>query len=527
MNNPSQLGNPESRSVPPLDIETPNDTNTTERRGRPRGKICRLLGKVKNGVVKKISCSKFNDSRSRDPVQAQDTSAVVQQGADPQSVNKALQDAGHGADQMNQIWGRARPVLSAGKNGPAALDNIDSIGTTYLQPLKIFDTVIGTIAEVHPYAKMALGVLSCASKMIFAQADRHEATLDLYKELGQVYGFIMQDDMLLMRDILGQISQQTLDRHEPIGVVGQIILWNFPLLMMAWKIGPALACGNTVVLKPSEFTPLTTIRMCHLINEAGFPPGVVNVITGYGNTTGNAISSHMRIEKVAFAGSTLVGRKIMEAAARSNLKNVTLELGGKSPNIIFDDADIEQAVCIRHLIRVSSCKKASMSHDEFFKRFTQSLKIGDPFAPDTFQGPQVSEIQFNRIMSYNESGKAAGAKVEIGGERHGSEGYFIKPTIFTNVDPSMKIVQEDIFSPANDTLYGLAAAVFTQDLNRALNTAHRLKAGTAWINCVDSINSSVPFGGIKQSGIGRECGDYALTNYTAVKTVHVNLGHKM
>lgn len=361
--------------------------------------------------------------------------------------------------------------------------------------------------------------------------------------------------------VTGQVQETTEDkltytRHEPIGVVGQIIPWNFPLLMMAWKLGPALACGNTIVLKPSEFTPLTAIRMCHLINEAGFPPGVVNVITGYGSTVGNAISSHMKIEKVAFTGSTLVGRKIMEAAAKSNLKNVTLELGGKSPNIIFDDADIEQAVnwaafgifwnhgqtcCAGSRIYVQEG-----IHDEFLKRFTEktrSLKVGDPFAPDTFQGPQVSEVQFNRIMSYIESGKAAGAKVEVGGERHGSEGYFIKPTIFTNADPSMKIVQEEIFGPvgvvikfkdeddvirqANDTVYGLAAAVFTQNLNRAINTAHRLKAGTAWINCVNSLNSNVPFGGFKQSGIGRELGEYALSNYTAVKSVHINLGHRM
>ncbi|KAG1799235.1 aldehyde dehydrogenase [Suillus plorans] len=240
---------------------------------------------------------------------------------------------------------------------------------------------------------------------------------------------------------------------------------------------------------------------------AGFLPGVVNVLTGYGNTTGNAISSHTRVEKVAFTGSTLVGRKIMEAAARSNLKSVTLELGGKGPNIIFDDADIEQAVNWAVFGIFWNHGQMCTAGSRIFK--TRSLKIGDPFAPDTFQGPQVLEIQFNRIMSYIESGKA---EVEIGGERHGSEGYFIKPTIFTNVDPSMKIVHEEIFGPvcvlikfkdeedvikqANDTLYGLAAAVFTQDLNCALNTAHRLKAGTAWINC---------------SGIGRECGDYALT----------------
>ncbi|KIJ63961.1 hypothetical protein HYDPIDRAFT_28857 [Hydnomerulius pinastri MD-312] len=361
--------------------------------------------------------------------------------------------------------------------------------------------------------------------------------------------------------VVGQVSETTeakltYTRHEPIGVVGQIIPWNFPLLMMSWKLGPALATGNTIVLKPSEFTPLTAIRMCHLIAEAGFPPGVVNVLAGYGNTVGNAISSHMKIEKVAFTGSTLVGRKIMEAAAKSNLKNVTLELGGKSPNIIYDDADLEQAVnwaafgifwnhgqtcCAGSRIFVQEG-----IYDEFLKRFTEkarSLKVGDPFAPDTFQGPQVSEIQYNRIMDYIKSGKEAGAKVEVGGERHGTEGYFIKPTIFSGVNPSMKIVQEEIFGPvgvvikfkdqedvirqANDTVYGLAAAVFTQNLNRAITTAHRLKAGTAWVNCVNQLHSNVPFGGFKQSGIGRELGEYALHNYTAVKAVHINLGHQM
>ncbi|KAN0082987.1 Aldehyde dehydrogenase domain containing protein [Tylopilus felleus] len=361
--------------------------------------------------------------------------------------------------------------------------------------------------------------------------------------------------------ITGQVQETseaklTYSRHEPIGVVGQIIPWNFPLLMLVWKLGPALATGNTIVLKPSEFTPLTALRVAQLINEAGFPPGVVNILVGYGNTVGNAITHHMKIEKIAFTGSTLVGRKILEASAKSNLKNVTLELGGKSPNIIFDDADLEQAVnwaafgifwnhgqtcCAGSRIFVQEG-----IYDEFLKRFTEkarSLKVGDPFHPETFQGPQVSETQFNRIMSYIQSGKDAGATVEVGGERHGSEGYFIRPTIFTNTSPDMKIVQEEIFGPvgvvikfkdaeevirqANDTVYGLAAAVFTQNLNRAITTAHRLKAGTAWINCVNQLNSAVPFGGFKQSGIGRELGDYALHNYTSVKAVHVNLGIKL
>ncbi|KAJ7606683.1 aldehyde dehydrogenase domain-containing protein [Roridomyces roridus] len=345
-------------------------------------------------------------------------------------------------------------------------------------------------------------------------------------------------------------------RHEPIGVVGQIIPWNFPLLMFAWKIGPALATGNAIVIKPSEFTPMTALRMCELINEAGFPKGVVNVLVGYGHTVGQTISEHMDIQKVAFTGSTLVGRKVMAAAAATNLKNVTLELGGKSPNIIFDDADLEQAVnWAAHGIfwnHGQACCAGSRIfvqagiYDEFLKRFTakaQSIQVGDPFAPGIDQGPQVSQIQYDRIMSYIDSGKQEGATVHTGGERHGTEGFFIKPTIFTDVTPEMKIVKEEIFGPvgvvikftdeadvirqANDTVYGLAAAVFSQNINRALETAHKLQAGTAWVNCVNQLHANVPFGGYKQSGIGRELGEYALHNYTNVKAVHVNLGHKM
>lgn len=348
----------------------------------------------------------------------------------------------------------------------------------------------------------------------------------------------------------------TYTRHEPIGVVGQIIPWNFPLLMMAWKLGPALATGNTVVLKPSEFTPLTALYMCSLINEAGFPRGVVNVVTGYGSTAGQAIAEHKDIEKVAFTGSTITGRKVMEAAARSNLKNVTLELGGKSPNIIFNDADLDLAVdwsahgiywnhgqccCAGSRIFVQAGV-----YDEFLKRFTaksKSIKLGDPFASNTDQGPQVSKIQYDRIMDYIDSGKADGATVHIGGERHGTEGFWIEPTIFTNTRPEMRIVKEEIFGPvcavikfedeedvlrqANDSFYGLAAAVFTKDITRGIEVAHKLHAGTAWVNCVNSLHPNVPFGGFKQSGIGRECGEYALNNYTNVKAVHVNLGQRL
>ncbi|KAJ6526796.1 aldehyde dehydrogenase domain-containing protein [Mycena capillaripes] len=362
-----------------------------------------------------------------------------------------------------------------------------------------------------------------------------------------------------------KISGQTIEtdekkliytRHEPIGVVGQIIPWNFPLLMFSWKIGPALAAGNTIVIKPSEFTPLTALRMCSLINEAGFPKGVVNVLVGYGPTVGAAISEHMDIQKVAFTGSTLVGRKVMAAAAASNLKNVTLELGGKSPNIIFDDADLEQAVnWAAHGIfwnHGQACCAGSRIfvqagiYDKFLAKFTErtaKINVGDPFEAGVDQGPQVSQQQYDRIMDYIESGKADGATVHAGGNRHGTEGYFIQPTIFTNTKPDMKIVKEEIFGPvgvvikftdqadvlrqANDTVYGLAAAVFSQDINRALETAHKLQAGTAWVNCVNQLHANVPFGGFKQSGIGRELGEYALHNYTNVKAVHVNLGHRM
>jgi len=362
-----------------------------------------------------------------------------------------------------------------------------------------------------------------------------------------------------------KISGQTIEtdekkliytRHEPIGVVGQIIPWNFPLLMLAWKIGPALATGNTIVMKPSEFTPLTAIRMCELVKRAGFPDGVFNLITGYGQTVGAAISSHPKIEKVAFTGSTLVGRKIMEAAAKSNLKNVTLELGGKSPNVIFNDADLEQAVnWAAHGIfwnHGQACCAGSRIfvqsgiYDEFLKRFTAaaaSIKVGDPFAQETDQGPQVSQVQYDRIMGYIDSGKAEGATVHHGGNRHGTEGYFIEPTIFTDVQPDMKIVREEIFGPvgvvikfedeedvlrqANDTVYGLAAAVFSQNINRAISVAHKLQAGTVWVNCANQLHANVPFGGFKQSGIGRELGEYALHNYTNVKAVHVNIGHVM
>jgi aldehyde dehydrogenase (NAD+) len=341
-------------------------------------------------------------------------------------------------------------------------------------------------------------------------------------------------------------------RHEPIGVVGQIIPWNFPLLMQAWKLGPALATGNTVVMKPAEQTPLTALRVGELIMEAGFPPGVVNLLPGYGPTAGAAIAKHMDVDKVAFTGSTEVGHLIMEAAAKSNLKRVTLELGGKSPNIVFADANLDEAIEGAHFAlffnQGQCCCAGSRlfveekAYDEFVeKSVARAAKrvVGDPFHPNTEQGPQVDKDQFEKVMGYIESGKADGAKLAHGGGRVGDKGYFIQPTVFTDVKDHMKIAEEEIFGPvmsiikfkdideviqrANNTIYGLAAAVWTRDISKAHAIANNVRAGTVWVNCYDVFDAAAPFGGFKQSGIGRELGEYSLQNYTEVKTVTVKL----
>jgi len=345
----------------------------------------------------------------------------------------------------------------------------------------------------------------------------------------------------------------TYTRQEPIGVCGQIIPWNFPMLMWSWKIGPAIATGNVVVIKTAEQTPLSALYAANLVKEAGFPPGVINIISGFGKIAGAALSSHMDVDKIAFTGSTVVGRQIMKAAAGSNLKKVTLELGGKSPNIVFNDADIENAISWVNFgifFNHGQCCCAGSRvyvqdgiYDKFVEAFKQRAlknKVGDPFAADTFQGPQVSQLQYDRIMGYIDEGKKAGAKVETGGERHGEEGYFIQPTIFSNVTEDMKIMQEEIFGPvcsiakfsteeeimktANHSTYGLAAALHTSNLNTALRVANGLKAGTVWVNSYNMLHHQVPFGGYKESGIGRELGEAALANYTQTKSVSIRLG---
>ncbi|KAI0341987.1 aldehyde dehydrogenase [Trametopsis cervina] len=341
-------------------------------------------------------------------------------------------------------------------------------------------------------------------------------------------------------------------RNEPIGVCALVTPWNFPLITLLTKILPALVTGNTVVIKPSEVTPLSALKLAELVNEAGFPPGTVNIIPGYGQTAGQALAEHLHIGKISFTGSTVVGRKIMEASAKSNLKRVTLELGGKSPTIVFDDADLSQAVpwvtagIFSHSGQMCVAGSRVFVQEGIYDRFVeafsaaaQSVNNGDGFDPASQQGPLVSETQMKRVLGYIESGKADGATLVTGGTRKGETGYFVQPTIFTDVSPDMKIVREEIFGPvcavikfkteqevielANDTVYGLSSQVFSENISRALRVAHALEAGQTLVNCGTGAEPAIPFGGVKQSGFGKELGQQALEAYTVQKSIHVHI----
>lgn len=343
----------------------------------------------------------------------------------------------------------------------------------------------------------------------------------------------------------------TYTRREAVGVAGQIIPWNFPMLMTAWKWGPALAAGCTVVMKPAEQTPLTCLRMAQLAKEAGFPDGVINIVPGFGPTAGGSLVKHPGVDKIAFTGEHRTAQIIMRDAADS-LKRLTFELGGKSPNVILADADMEKAVkgsyiglflnqgqCCCAGSRVFVEKKVQAEFVERLTALTKARKVGDPMDLETEQGPQVDRAQFDKIMSYIEKGKNEGANCVSGGERSGDKGFFIQPTVFDNVTDNMSIAKDEIFGPvmsvltfeswedliqrANNTFYGLAAAVWTKDLAKAHNFAKRVRAGTVWVNCYDVFDAAAPFGGFKMSGQGRELGEEGLKAYTETKTVTISL----
>ncbi|KAG5420529.1 ALD2 [Candida metapsilosis] len=348
--------------------------------------------------------------------------------------------------------------------------------------------------------------------------------------------------------------------HEPLSVVGQIVPWNYPLAMSAWKLAPALAAGNVVVLKTSEITPLSMLYVAQLIKDVGFPPGVVNIISGFGKTAGTALCVHPDVAKIAFTGSTATGKLIAKNAAET-MKAVTLECGGKSPLIIRADADLDQAVKWAALGIMSNqgqiCTATSRiyAHESIYESFISALskhvqetyKQGGMFDGDAIVGPQVSEQQRDKVLKYIEIGKQEGARVVLGGEKNSegelAKGYFIKPTIFADIKPSMRIVNEEIFGPvvsvgkfstdeeavklANGTEYGLGAAIFTSDLTVAHTMASDIESGMVWINSSNDSDVHIPFGGVKMSGVGRELGEYGLDMYTQAKAIHVNLGSKL
>ena len=404
---------------------------------------------------------------------------------------------------------------------------------------------IAELIDQHTDELAELETLDNGKPLTFARAFDIPAAAETFRYYGgwvtKIYGETNPSDPAFFSYTL----------REPVGVCGQIIPWNFPLLMAAWKLAPALACGNTVILKPAEQTSLTALRLGELITEAGLPDGVVNVVTGFGPGAGSSIAEHPAIDKVAFTGSTEVGKIILKASA-GNLKKVSLELGGKAPNIIFPDADMDQAVPTSMMgVYFNSGQVCCAGTRIFVQRdrydevvdklanFSKNVTAGDPFDQASTIGPLVSREQYDRVKGYLSIGIEEGAKVAAGGSTLDRKGYFVQPTLFSGVKNEMRIAREEIFGPVgaaisfkdendavfqgNSTEYGLSAGVWTQDLGRAHKIVRSLKAGTVWVNCYNQLDPIAPFGGYKQSGFGRELGKYAIDLYTQIKAVWMKL----
>ncbi|KAF2402749.1 aldehyde dehydrogenase [Trichodelitschia bisporula] len=409
-----------------------------------------------------------------------------------------------------------------------------------------------------------------------ALVDAHASTLAAIEtwDNGKPYTVALTEDLVEVSAVLryyagwaDKISGKVIDTtsakltytlRQPLGVCAQIIPWNYPLAMAAWKLGPALAAGNTVVLKAAEQTPLSILYLAELVKKAGFPPGVVNVVNGYGRVAGAALVQHPLVAKVAFTGSTATGKEIMKMAA-GGLKNITLETGGKSPCLIFADADLDQAVKWAHVGIMSNMGQVCCAtsriyvHEDLYERFLEGFAarvkevsvIGSPWEEGTFQGPQVTKRQQERVLGYIEAGLSEGARLVTGGKEAAGQGkgFFVAPTVFADVREDMQVVKEEVFGPvvtvssfkdedevlarANDTMYGLGAAVFTADIARAHRIAASLESGTVWVNSSNDGDFRVPFGGVKMSGIGRELGEAGLDGYTSTKAVMVNLGTRL
>jgi phenylacetaldehyde dehydrogenase len=407
---------------------------------------------------------------------------------------------------------------------------------------------LSDLLEQHLQEFAELETLDNGKPLLFSRIVDIPTAIDVFRYMAG-WATKVEGNTIPISDPRGKYFAYTL--REPVGVVGQIIPWNFPMIMASWKLAPALAVGCTVVLKPAEQTPLTALRLGELIQEAGFPDGVVNIVPGFGETAGAALAAHSDVDKVAFTGSTEVG-KLIAKAATGNLKKVSLELGGKSPNVVFADADLETAIpgaanaiffnqgqcCTagsRLFVHKSIFDKVISGVSEAAKRYT----IGPGLDPSTNLGPVVSKEQLDRVCGYLESGMKEGAKVAVGGHKRPGNGYFVEPTVLVDVKPEMKVVREEIFGPvvtaipfsepeevvssANHTVYGLAAAVWTRDISKAHLVAAKLRAGTVWINCYNVFDPALPFGGYKQSGWGREMGHAALELYTETKTVCAQL----